>query len=84
MYTRIYKLYKSSKRVYIRVYIVIYRGIYRPHRSSNRVYIRVYITIYRGSNGVYIYIYITILEGRYLYKEITGAVKLNKEYIIKL
>jgi len=36
MYTRIYKLHGSSNRVYIHVYITIYRG-------SNKVYIHVYI-----------------------------------------
>ncbi len=49
IYKGIYGPYRSSNRVYIRVYIAIYRGIYRLYRSSNGVYIRVYIPIYRSS-----------------------------------
>ncbi len=42
-YTYIYKLYKSSNKVYIHVCITIYKGIYRLYRSNNKVYIYVYI-----------------------------------------
>jgi len=72
-YMRAYMaIYGGSNGACIRAYIAIYGGIHGPHGSSNGAAM--------GHACAHTWPYMG--QGRHLRKEITGAVRLNLNYII--